>query len=120
MTEPKRFSSPTGRLVKHEYKVPTMMEWGTYKRQAEAYAQAFFDAYRETYPMPVGDEVRPTPTIKTHHTVTMDWWRHFAGEPVLINKLRGRQKALFSFNDLIHPETIEAMTPPTPGCGCVR
>jgi len=54
---------------------------------------------------------------------TMTWWKRFTGEPVLVNKLRGRaQQAIFSLNDLIHPGTIERMTPEpqTPGCGCVR
>lgn len=67
---------------------------------------------------------------------TMEWWKRFAGEPVLVNKLRGRAtQTLFSLNYLVHPETIAAMTPPTPtvtsqplydddwrayGCGCVR
>lgn len=52
---------------------------------------------------------------------SMTWWRRFAGEPVLVNKLRGRaNQTLFSLNELIHPETIAAMTPESPGCGCVR
>lgn len=91
------------------------------------------------------DVVIPTPDRELEATIdypypprdvdfTMAWWREFIGEPVLINKLRGRaNQTLFSLNDLIHPETIELMTPPklrrgafpihdwdAPGCGCVR
>jgi hypothetical protein len=40
---------------------------------------------------------------------TMTWWRRFAGEPVLVNKLRGRDNAILELNDLIRPETLERM-----------
>jgi len=78
-------------LLQHKVPTPEMSE-ADYRRQAMIYAEGIFEGYRRLF-----------------------------GQPVLVNKLRGRAtQTLFSLNDLIHPETIEAMTPETPGCGCVR
>lgn len=66
--------------------------------------------------------------------LTMTWWRRYCGEPVLINRLRGRDNVIYELNDLIHPEMLAKMTAApklrqgvfpiypweTPGCGCRR
>lgn len=122
MTESRKFEL--------EYKVPMpAMDRAMFERQMALY----FDAYRECQPMPVGNYA------EMDAEYTMQWWaRHKAlsTQPVLVNKLRGRAtQTLFSLNELIHPGTIERMTPKPPtvtsqplydddwrayGCGCVR
>jgi hypothetical protein len=46
--------------------------------------------------------------------MTLGWWRRFCGQPILVNKLRGRHNAILELNDLIHPETLEKMARPLP------
>jgi hypothetical protein len=127
MTEPKRRFD-----IEPKTGIPTLQQWGAYKRQAALYAQALSAEIRHQYPepLPAGDYALRDVDY------TMTWWKRFTGEPVLVNKLRGRaQQTIFSLNDLIHPGTIDAMTPTPPtvtsqplydddcrayGCGCVR
>ena len=115
MTEPKRRFD-----IEPKTGIPTLEQWGAYKRQMALYFDAVMP--QELYRAPIEPETLAG-YARRDADLTMTWWQRFAGEPVLVNKLRGRaQQAIFSLNDLIHPGTIDAMTPEpqTPGCGCVR
>lgn len=119
MTEPRRFQSPTGRLMGTESKPKWVMQHKTptmdaYRRQSALYAQALFEAYQLVQPAPMGKSYAAADVA-----FTMDWWQQFAGKPVLVSRLRGRDSVLLSLNQMIRPETLAAMTPPTPRwCRC--
>lgn len=131
MTEPRRFQSPTGRIERRlptqglmEYKpnLPmTQLEQAKFDRQMALY----YDAY-----LLAAEERVVASYAQADVDYTVDWWKRYQpdGMPVLVNKLRGRaNQTLFSLNELIHPETVQAMSvdpgleQPLGGwCGCVR
>ena len=44
---------------------------------------------------------------------TLAWHKYYAGKPVLVNKLRPKtQQIVLTLNDLIHTDTLAAMTRP--------
>lgn len=128
MTEPRRRFD-----IEPKTGIPTLAQWATYKRQMALYAEHLWQTTPEPEEDPMADYAEGDARF------TLEWWRKFPGpygEPVLVNKLRGRaQQTIFSLNDLIHPDTVEKMTPKPPtvtsqplydddwrayGCGCVR
>lgn len=127
MTTPKRFEfkpTPQGRSWQE-----TRRQLAVYEHQMRLYREGFanppqqiaLDEYHAQVNYPELETEALARYARADAEYTMTWWRQNAGEPVLVNKLRGRaNQTLFSLNDLIHPETIQAMTMNVPGCGCVR
>jgi hypothetical protein len=115
MTEPRRFQSPTGRL---EHKIPTMQDWGIRKRQMALYAEALLgdpSSRLISGALVEAEAAYVRRYSETDVAFNMSWWRRYiASQPVLINKLRGRDKVIYELNDIIHPETLEKMARPLP------
>lgn len=127
MTTPKRFEfkpTPQGRSWQEARR-----QLAAYEHQMRLYTEGFanppqqipLDSYHVMVNYHELEEKALANYARADAEYTMAWWRRHAGEPVLVNKLRGRaNQTLFSLNELIHPETIAAMTLQSPGCGCVR
>jgi len=108
----KGFGSPTGRL----------------RLQASLYAQGIFESYRGVRPMPAGvinhEAIREAEEAFLQHyssrdaAFTMDWWNRMYGRPILVNRLTRRE--YMSYNDLIRPGTLAAMTRPKWGIESLR
>lgn len=90
--------------------IPTLDQWGIYKRQAAVYARAVREQYRNSLPLPPGDYIL-APYSEFDAALTMEWWRKFHGQPVLVNRLRAKNDQIVYLNDMIRPETLARMAP---------
>lgn len=130
MTEPKRrltiepkltsdlkgFGSPAGRSIH---------EWGALKRQAAIYRQGLFESYRGVQPMPAGvidsEAIADAEDALLRHygeadaAFSLNWWAKVYSRPVLVNKITRTE--YLSYNDLVRPETVQAMARPLRGNG---
>lgn len=110
-----------------EHEVPREI----YQRQVELYTQGLFEQYRDIHPMPVGSDTLIADAAlasgfpvaqgyaESDVAFTMQWWDRFKGrgEPVMTVKspVTGIRSVIFDYNDLVRPETLEAMTRPVWG-----
>ena len=72
--------------------------------QTQHYVDAYLRASAE----------RPLPSYtQADMEYTLAWHKYYAGKPVLVNKLRPKtQQIVLTLNDLIHTDTLAAMTRP--------
>jgi hypothetical protein len=103
----------TERWAHMEHKFPPG-EYEVSLRQMSLYAEGLFEQYRDIHPVPMGPQFTQSYS-DGDVAFTLQWWGKYQahlGGPVLVNKLRGRGKAIHDYNDLIHPETLAAMARP--------